>query len=75
MADELDRYQLYIPNYSINPLPRWYYLYGLVNELEGNSEVAVQSYTTAWIDFPNSPYALMAIAKLQRRDQGEGSDR
>lgn len=65
MADELHKLQLNDPLYRSNPLPRWYYLYGLVNELEGDADLAVRSYMTAWKDFPNSPYALMAKAKLQ----------
>jgi hypothetical protein len=65
MADEFDKLQLYNPNYGSDPLPRWYYLYGLVNELKGNTALAIQSYTTAWKDFPNSPYAIMAKAKLR----------
>jgi hypothetical protein len=65
MVEELHKLQLYNRFYGSDPLPRWYYWCGLVNELEGNTDLAVQDYTTAWKDFPNSPYALMAKAKLQ----------
>lgn len=45
--------------------PYWYYLQGLAYELSNQPSKAVESYLTVWRYYPDSPYALMAKAKLQ----------
>ncbi|MCA9999855.1 MAG: hypothetical protein KDE56_29030, partial [Anaerolineales bacterium] len=42
-----------------------YYLLGLAHELAGEKAEAVAAYLHLWQTYPNSPYALMAQAKLQ----------
>lgn len=41
------------------------YLLGLAYELSGDSELAAQTYLDLWRSFPNSPFAIMAMAKLE----------
>jgi len=41
------------------------YLLGLAYELSGDEINAVAAYLKLWRDYPNSPYAIMAQAKLQ----------
>lgn len=41
-----------------------YYLAGLAYQLAGNDQKAAQIYWQLWHDYPESPYALMARAKL-----------
>jgi hypothetical protein len=44
---------------------RYHYLLALAYELTGDETAAVQTYWQLWHDFPHSPYALMARAKLE----------
>jgi tetratricopeptide (TPR) repeat protein len=46
-------------------IPRSSYLLALAYELTGDEAAAVQTYWQLWQDFPHSPYALMARAKLE----------
>jgi hypothetical protein len=46
-------------------LPKTLYLLGLAHEIEGNEEQAVAVYWRLWHEYPISPYALMAAAKLE----------
>ncbi len=46
-------------------IPRPFYLLGLAYELSGDEANAVDAYWTLWQTFPESPYALLAQAKLQ----------
>jgi len=57
--------QMEPPPYLENSIPQWYYLYGLTNELLGNTEMAVQAYLNAWEFYSNDPYGMMASARLQ----------
>ncbi|MFZ6028574.1 MAG: tetratricopeptide repeat protein [Chloroflexota bacterium] len=43
---------------------RYHYLLALAYERAGDDPAAVQAYWQLWHDFPHSPYALMARAKL-----------
>lgn len=45
--------------------PRPLYLLGLAYELSGDETSAVDAYWTLWQTFPESPYALLAQAKLE----------
>jgi hypothetical protein len=60
--DELEQLDI---GYFPSSIPNWYYLLGLYYELAGNQDDAAQNYLTLWIYYPNSPYAIMAKAKLQ----------
>lgn len=42
-----------------------YYLLGLAQELKGENSQAAQTYLELWQSYPNSPYAIMAFAKLE----------
>ncbi|MCA9872071.1 MAG: hypothetical protein KC441_00390 [Anaerolineales bacterium] len=46
-------------------IPRPLYLLGLAYELSGDETNAVDAYWTLWQTFPESPYALLAQAKLE----------
>ena len=46
-------------------IPRPLYLLGLAYELSGDEANAVDAYWTLWQTFPESPYALLAQAKLE----------
>lgn len=59
---ELERPQ---QNFELIRLSRWYYLLGLTYELSGDSKLSAENYYHVWEHFPNSPYAIMAKAKLQ----------
>ncbi|MEM7334356.1 MAG: hypothetical protein AAF490_19895, partial [Chloroflexota bacterium] len=50
-----------------NLLPKTLYLLGLAHELAGNEAEAVRAYWQLWHDYPISPYALMASAKLEEK--------
>ncbi len=57
------------PNwYESNTRPRLFYLLALAYELTGDETNAVQTYWQLWRDHPDSPYALMARAKLELRN-------
>lgn len=43
------------------------YLLALAYELQGNDAEAVSRYYTIWTSYPDSPYAMMAAAKLSAR--------
>ena len=45
-------------------LPKTLYLLGLAHELQGDEMQAVVAYWRLWHDYPTSPYALIAVAKL-----------
>jgi hypothetical protein len=45
--------------------PRYLYRLGLTYELSGNEAQAVETYLTLWQDYPQSPYAYIAYAKLE----------
>ena len=45
--------------------PRLRYLLGLAYELNGDTELAAQTYYQLWQEAPNSGYALIARAKLE----------
>jgi hypothetical protein len=44
---------------------RYTCLLGLAYELSGDAPHAVQTYLQLWRDYPGSPYALIARAKLE----------
>jgi len=41
-----------------------YYLSGLINELMGNTQAAVDAYLKLWKNYPDSPYTIMVRSKL-----------
>lgn len=55
----------YDPTWYCMDRPRLHYLLGLAYELTGDQADAVQTYWQLWHDYPGSPYALMARAKLE----------
>jgi hypothetical protein len=44
--------------------PQFQYLLGLTYELEGDERNAVQTYLDLWRTYPDSPFTIMARAKL-----------
>ena len=46
-------------------IPRTLYLLGLAYELDGDEINAVHTYWGLWQNYPESPYALLAQAKLE----------
>ena len=42
-----------------------YYLLGLINELMGDKQTAVNAYLQLWRNYPDSPYTIMARSKLE----------
>ena len=43
-----------------------YYFLGLANELVDDQQSAVDAYLQLWIEYPESPYTIMARSKLER---------
>jgi hypothetical protein len=53
-----------VQDYERFSRPRCHYLLGLAYELVGDSQNAVNAYWQLWHDYPDSPYVLLARAKL-----------
>jgi hypothetical protein len=60
---EQEGFWCYGSAYCLNRI-RLYYLLALAYDLTGDEASAVQTYWQLWRDYPASPYALMARAKL-----------
>jgi hypothetical protein len=54
------------PDYN-SPLlrPRLLYLLGMAYDMTNNNEQAVQTYWELWQDYPDNPYAQLAMFKIE----------